>query len=74
MPQDVNVSLSTSDPNGDPLTISLIGDSTDGGNLTVVNTGNGSYTITGNTIGTYVITYQVCDTDQYQIHVLCDTV
>jgi len=73
VPQDVNVSLATSDPNGDPLTISLIGDSTDGHILTVIKDGNGAYTITGNTIGTYVITYQVCDTDQYPIHVLCDT-
>ncbi|CAM6001925.1 unnamed protein product [Sphagnum balticum] len=73
IPEGVNVSLATSDPNGDPLTISIVGDSTDGGNVTVVKNGNGSYTITGDSLGTFVITYQVCDTDQYPIHVLCDT-
>ena len=72
-PHDLNVSLATSDPNGDPLTISLVGDSTAGGNLTVIRTGNGAYTITGTTPGTYTIEYQVCDTDQYAVHVLCDT-
>ena len=71
VPQDINVSLSTSDPNGDPLTISIV--SNPNPSITIVNTGNGSYTITGNDTGTYVITYQVCDTDQYPIHVLCDT-
>lgn len=70
-PHDVNVLLATSDPNGDPLNISVVGayDPT----LTVVKTSNGAYTVTGTTVGTYPIVYQVCDTDQYPIHVLCDT-
>ncbi|MBS1686530.1 MAG: tandem-95 repeat protein [Bacteroidetes bacterium] len=70
-PHDVNVELATSDPNGDPLNISIVGtyDTT----LTVIQTSNGAYTVTGTTVGTYPIVYQVCDTDQYPIHVLCDT-
>lgn len=70
-PHDVNVLLATSDPNGDPLTISVVG--TYDPSLTVTQTSNGAYTVTGTTVGTYPIVYQVCDTDQYTVHVLCDT-
>ncbi|MCW3126417.1 MAG: outer rane adhesin like protein, partial [Bacteroidetes bacterium] len=70
-PHDVNVLLATSDPNGDPLTISLVG--TYDPTLTITQTGNGAYTVTGTTVGTFPIVYQVCDTDQYPVHVLCDT-
>ena len=71
VPHDVNVILATSDPNGDPLHITIV--SNPNPTVTVTQTGNGAYTITGTTPGTYTITYQVCDTDQYAVHVLCDT-
>jgi hypothetical protein len=71
-PHDVNVLLSVSDPNSDPLTITITNIPA-GSGLTVTQTGNGAYTITGTIPGTYAITYQVCDTDQYPVHVLCST-
>ncbi|MFN8309530.1 MAG: Ig-like domain-containing protein [Chitinophagales bacterium] len=70
-PHDVNILLAVTDPNGDPLTIT-VGTPSDP-SITYVVTGNGAITVTGTTPGTYTIPYYVCDLSPYQIHSLCDT-
>ncbi len=71
-PHSVNLLSNVSDPNGDPVTIT-VGAVPPGSGLTYVVTGNGAVTITGTIPGTYTIPYYVCDLSPYTVNVLCDT-
>jgi gliding motility-associated-like protein len=75
-PVGVNVSASTTDPNGDPLTFTYpSGTNTGVPGATWTPTGNGTgvYTPAPGYVGTDSFQYVACDTSKYLIHVLCDT-
>jgi gliding motility-associated-like protein len=75
-PVGVNVSASTTDPNGDPLTFTYPnGTSTGvpGASWTPTGNGTGVYTPAPGYVGTDSFQYVACDTSKYLIHVLCDT-
>jgi hypothetical protein len=75
-PVGVNVSASTTDPNGDPLTFTYPnGTNTGVPGATWTPTGNGTgvYTPAPGYVGTDSFQYVACDTSKYLIHVLCDT-
>ncbi len=64
----IDVQVNDTDPDGDPLVTTVIGGTTAGGTVVVLNTDSLDYTPPTNFVGNDTITYQVCDAGA-----LCDT-
>jgi gliding motility-associated-like protein len=72
-PISLNVSLSTGDPNGDPMTYSYPLTLPSNGTWTPTGNGTGIYTPDSNFVGIDSFQYVVCDSSIYPVNVLCDT-